>query len=98
MSWTSRRRLDKKFRHDIDVVVDRLVVREGMETRLADSLRTALDLADGIAMLETAPRKAIRSGSHSARNLPVRSVVSPSPRLNRGCFRSTRPLGPVRIL
>ncbi|WP_170412826.1 excinuclease ABC subunit UvrA [Ruegeria atlantica] len=48
--------LDKKFRHDIDVVVDRLVVREGMETRLADSLRTALDLADGIAILETAPR------------------------------------------
>ncbi|PVA11821.1 excinuclease ABC subunit A [Pelagivirga sediminicola] len=47
--------LDKKFRHDIDVVVDRLVVREGLETRLADSLRTALDLADGIAILETAP-------------------------------------------
>ncbi|NDV00463.1 excinuclease ABC subunit UvrA [Pseudoroseicyclus tamaricis] len=47
--------LDKKFRHDIDVVVDRLVVREGLETRLADSFRTALDLADGIAILETAP-------------------------------------------
>jgi len=47
--------LDKKFRHDIDVVVDRIVVREGMETRLADSFRTALDLADGIAILETAP-------------------------------------------
>ncbi|WP_300434139.1 excinuclease ABC subunit UvrA [uncultured Mameliella sp.] len=49
--------LDKKFRHDIDVVVDRIVVREGMETRLADSFRTALDLADGIAVLETAPRE-----------------------------------------
>ncbi|WP_328805325.1 hypothetical protein [Ruegeria pomeroyi] len=48
--------LDKKFRHDIDVVVDRIVVREGLETRLADSLRTALDLASGIAILETAPR------------------------------------------
>ena len=47
--------LDKKFRHDIDVVVDRVVVREGMEQRLADSLRTALDLADGIAIFETAP-------------------------------------------
>ncbi|MEM9319916.1 MAG: excinuclease ABC subunit UvrA [Pseudomonadota bacterium] len=46
--------LDKKFRHDIDVVVDRIVVREGAETRLADSFRTALDLADGIAVLETA--------------------------------------------
>ncbi|WP_204114116.1 excinuclease ABC subunit UvrA [Shimia biformata] len=49
-------KLDKKFRHDIDVVVDRIVVREGLETRLADSLRTALDLADGIAVLETAPK------------------------------------------
>ena len=48
--------LDKKFRHDIDVVVDRLVVKEGIETRLADSFRTALDLADGIAILETAPK------------------------------------------
>ncbi|MFD1194306.1 excinuclease ABC subunit UvrA [Seohaeicola saemankumensis] len=47
--------LDKKFRHDIDVVVDRLVIRPGLETRLADSFRTALDLADGIAILETAP-------------------------------------------
>ncbi len=46
--------LDKKFRHNIDVVVDRLVVKEGLETRLADSFRTALDLADGIAILETA--------------------------------------------
>jgi excinuclease ABC subunit A len=47
--------LDKKYRHDIDVVVDRIIVRDGLETRLADSLRTALDLADGIAILETAP-------------------------------------------
>ena len=49
--------LDKKFRHDIDVIVDRIVVREGLETRLADSLRTALDLADGISILETAPKE-----------------------------------------
>ncbi len=48
--------LDKKFRHDIDVVVDRIVVKEGLETRLADSFRTALDLAQGIAILETAPK------------------------------------------
>ena len=50
--------LDKKFRQNIDVVVDRIVVREGLETRLADSLRTALDLADGIAVLETAAKDA----------------------------------------
>ncbi|MCC7321164.1 MAG: excinuclease ABC subunit UvrA [Rubellimicrobium sp.] len=47
--------LDKKLRHDIDLVVDRIVVRAGLETRLADSFRTALDHADGIAILETAP-------------------------------------------
>ena len=46
--------LDKKFRHNIDVVVDRIVVRVDLATRLADSLRTALDLADGIAVLEMA--------------------------------------------
>jgi excinuclease ABC subunit A len=46
--------LDKKFRHNIDVVVDRIVVREGLETRLADSFRTALNLADGIAVVEMA--------------------------------------------
>ena len=49
--------LDKKFRHNIDVIVDRIVVREGMEQRLADSFRTALDLADGIAVLETASKE-----------------------------------------
>ncbi|MEM1343980.1 MAG: excinuclease ABC subunit UvrA, partial [Pseudomonadota bacterium] len=47
--------LDKKLRHDIDVVVDRLVVKPGLETRLADSFSTALGLADGIAVIETAP-------------------------------------------
>ncbi|SPF76153.1 UvrABC system protein A [Aliiroseovarius pelagivivens] len=49
--------LDKKYRHNIDVVVDRIVVRDGMEQRLADSFRTALDLADGIALFETAPKE-----------------------------------------
>ena len=47
--------LDKKLRHDIDVVVDRIVVKDGLQTRLADSFRTALNLADGIAVIETAP-------------------------------------------
>ncbi|QDC10183.1 excinuclease ABC subunit UvrA [Oceanicola sp. D3] len=50
-------KLDKKYRHDIDVVVDRIVVKEGIETRLADSFRTALDLAQGIAILETAVKE-----------------------------------------
>src|SRR5262250_1018901 len=46
--------LDKKFKHDIDVVVDRLVVRPDLATRLADSFETALKLADGLAVVELA--------------------------------------------
>jgi excinuclease ABC subunit A len=46
--------LDKKFKHDIDVVVDRLVIKPDMASRLADSFETALELADGIAVLELA--------------------------------------------
>ena len=45
-------KLEKKLRHDIDVVVDRLVAREGMRTRLTDSIETALKLADGIVVVE----------------------------------------------
>src|SRR4051812_23937404 len=46
--------LDKKFTHDIDVVVDRIVVRPDIATRLADSLEQALKLADGLAVAELA--------------------------------------------
>jgi len=46
--------LDKKFKHDIDVVVDRIVVRADMAQRLAESFETALKLADGLAMVEFA--------------------------------------------
>ncbi|HEX2257947.1 MAG TPA: excinuclease ABC subunit UvrA, partial [Afifellaceae bacterium] len=46
--------LDKKLKHDIDIVVDRVVVRPDIGARLADSLETALKLADGIAIAEFA--------------------------------------------
>ncbi|MEM0905895.1 MAG: excinuclease ABC subunit UvrA [Pseudomonadota bacterium] len=46
--------LDKKFKHDIDVVVDRISTRPDIATRLADSIETALRLADGIAIAEFA--------------------------------------------
>ncbi len=45
-------KLDKKFKHDIDVVVDRIVVRPDIATRLADSFEQALKLADGLAIAE----------------------------------------------
>nr|WP_317428966.1 excinuclease ABC subunit UvrA [uncultured Mitsuokella sp.] len=44
--------LEKNKKHTIEVVIDRLVVREGMETRLADSLETALKLGDGVAYVQ----------------------------------------------
>ncbi|GAA0393902.1 excinuclease ABC subunit UvrA [Brevundimonas terrae] len=44
--------LDKKFKHDIDIVVDRIVTKAGLESRYADSLQTALGLADGLAVAE----------------------------------------------
>ncbi len=46
--------LDKKLKHDIEVVVDRLIVRDDLGNRLADSLETALELADGLAVTENA--------------------------------------------
>ncbi len=49
-------KLDKKLKHDIDVVVDRIVIKAGMEQRLAESFETALGLADGIAVAEFADK------------------------------------------
>jgi excinuclease ABC subunit A len=65
--------LDKKFTHDIDVVVDRLVVRPDIATRLADSLEQALKLADGLAVAEladggSAAGAASRSAANKQRN------------------------------
>ncbi|MFK0684865.1 excinuclease ABC subunit UvrA [Ochrobactrum sp. BD67] len=48
--------LDKKYKHDIDVVVDRVVVRADLSTRLADSLETCLKLAEGLAVAEFADK------------------------------------------
>jgi excinuclease ABC subunit A len=47
--------LDKKYKHDIDVVVDRIVVRSDIAARLADSLETCL-AADGLAIVEFADK------------------------------------------
>ncbi len=60
--------LDKKYKHDIDVVVDRIIVRSDIAARLADSLETSLKLADGIAVAEFAdkPLPADETSSESA--------------------------------
>lgn len=46
--------LDKKYKHDIEVVVDRIAVRDGIQTRLADSFEQALKLAEGLAYIDLA--------------------------------------------
>ncbi|MBC7645131.1 MAG: excinuclease ABC subunit UvrA, partial [Thermoleophilia bacterium] len=48
--------LDKKFKHDIDVIVDRLSMKDNIRRRLADSVETALRLGEGLVLIRTAPR------------------------------------------
>ena len=48
--------LDKNYKHDIEVVVDRLVIRDGIERRLTDSIETALNLSEGLVQIETVER------------------------------------------
>ena len=49
--------LDKNHIHDIEVVVDRLIAREGIQERLNDSLRTSLKRGDGLSIVEVVPKK-----------------------------------------
>jgi len=62
--------LDKKFKHDIEVVVDRIAVKDGIQTRLADSFEQALKLADGLAYIDLADGVVPgREGEAKAKNL-----------------------------
>jgi excinuclease ABC subunit A len=68
--------LDKKFTHDIDVVVDRIVVRPDIATRLADSLEQALKLADGLAVVELADSAPVAGAkANKARNETAERIV-----------------------
>jgi len=53
--------LDKKKKHDIDIVVDRIVVKEGVQRRLADSLETALHHAEGVVKVSVAAAAALET-------------------------------------
>ena len=63
--------LNRKTKHDIEAVIDRIVVRSGIESRLADSFETALGMADGIVYAETADDKAERTVFSSRFACPV---------------------------
>ncbi len=45
--------LDKNMKHNIEIMVDRLIVKPGIEKRLSDSIETVLDLAEGLLMVDT---------------------------------------------
>ncbi len=63
--------LNKKYKHDIDVVVDRIVVRKDVAQRLADSFETALGLSDGLAIAEFADKPLATkktSGANKSKN------------------------------
>src|SRR5687768_13610999 len=79
--------LDKKYKHDIEVVVDRIVVREGIEARLADSFETALKLAEGLAYLDPAdPSPLPQSGGEEPRSgegVGLSDTPTPSPSRQR---------------
>ncbi len=67
--------LDKKFTHDIDVVVDRLVVKGDIATRLADSLEQSLKLAEGLAVVELADSKASGAAANRGRNANAERLI-----------------------
>ncbi len=67
--------LDKKFTHDIDVVVDRLVVKADIGTRLADSLEQCLKLADGLAVVELADTKGSGATANRGRNANAERLI-----------------------
>src|SRR5687768_17144770 len=70
--------LDKNRKHTIEVVVDRLVVKDGLSSRLADSLETALRLADGVVQVE--PMTASEAASASNRPAAARAgLADPAP-------------------
>jgi excinuclease ABC subunit A len=74
--------LDKKYKHDIEVVVDRIVVKDGIQQRLAESFETALKLADGLAFVDLAEGvvpgredEAAGSGAMKGTGLPPNRIV-----------------------
>ncbi|MBF0426946.1 MAG: excinuclease ABC subunit UvrA, partial [Magnetococcales bacterium] len=84
-------RLDKNHKHTLEVVIDRLVIKPGLATRLADSLETALSLASGIArvqILDTPPRDLLFSEHHACIDCNI-SFPNLEPRL----FSFNNPFG-----
>ena len=86
--------LDKKLKHDLDVVVDRIVVRPDVAQRLAESFETALKLADGLAVVEFADGNP--TGQPPLHLSPGRESASAAPSPGEGRSEEARPRHPPR--
>ena len=86
--------LDKKFKHTIEVVVDRLVMKDDLRTRLTQSVETAVALAEGLVVVDL-----VDTGETThllARTSPAPSTASRCPSCSRASSRSTRRTAPAR--
>ena len=89
--------LDKKFPHDIDVVVDRIVVRPDIGQRLAESFETALKLAEGLAVIEYADAPAAAEEKKSDKKTAESTTrAGPSASCSRKSSPAPCPVSPFR--
>ncbi|WP_353206923.1 excinuclease ABC subunit UvrA [Sphingorhabdus sp.] len=86
--------LDKKYKHDIEVVVDRIVVKDGIQQRLAESFEAALKLADGLAFVDLADTTVAELQTTKADSVPstfgeARATFAPAPNVTGGAMKGT---------
>ena len=81
-------KLDKKFKHNISVVVDRLVVKEGIQKRLTDSLEAALKLAGGLVVVDCEGKEELYSVNYACPDCGI-NIEEIEPRL----FSFNTPIG-----
>ncbi|BAM46811.1 UvrABC system protein A [Amphibacillus xylanus NBRC 15112] len=74
-------KLEKNKKHDIDVVIDRIVIKEGVATRLSDSLEAALKLGNGQAIVDLIGQEELRFNEHHACPMCGFSISELEPRL-----------------
>ena len=90
---TEKIRLDKNKKHNIEIVVDRLVVKPGIEKRLTDSIENVLNLAEGLMTVDVIGGEPVQ---FSARAFPARTAGSALMRSSRAAFLSTIRSVPAR--
>ena len=85
--------LDKKYKHDIEVVVDRLVVRDDIATRLAESFETALKLADGLAYVDLVDTTVGELAGSRVKEAPQKFAAEPVAPASAGATKGMKNTG-----